>query len=372
MQDVALSWTIHSRLGDPVYLGLRVFASDAPLLAFMLVGGAVADRIDRRGILIASNLLQMTFAAVLGLLYATGRLGIVPILAMAVLTGLAQSQSAPTYQAVLTSLVPARQIPGAVALNSLQFNLSRFIGPMVAGALLAQGGAGLCFGVNVLSFVAVIVAVAGIELPATAGSSGEGFRQSLRAGFAQVRGSAVLSSLVLLGGVGSLLAFPLITYLPVLAGDVLRTGASGYSLLLSSYGAGAIAGALTTAHRGQVAGRGRLSLMAFAAHGLAALLAVLSGRQWLAMALLFLAGMCLVVAFSIVNSLVQEHAPEAYRGRILSIYGLAFRGGAPVGSLLTGVGVRALGAPATLGALAACLMAFAGLVYLRRHDLRAL
>ncbi len=110
-QDVALAWLIHTRLHDPFYLGLRAFASDAPLLTFMLLGGAVADRVDRRRVLLASNTLQMGLAAALGLLYVTGQLGIVAILVIAALTGLTQSQSAPTYQAVITSLVPARQIP---------------------------------------------------------------------------------------------------------------------------------------------------------------------------------------------------------------------------------------------------------------------
>src|SRR5216683_5397820 len=164
-QDVALAWLIHTRLHDPFYLGLRAFASDAPLLAFMLLGGAVADRVDRRRILLTSQVLQMLYAVLLGLLYWWGRLGIVAILLIAALTGLTQSQSAPTYQAVITSLVPPRQIPNAVALNSLQFNLSRAIGPAIAGLILANWGTGPCFAVNAVSFLAVIVALWRIELP---------------------------------------------------------------------------------------------------------------------------------------------------------------------------------------------------------------
>src|SRR5438128_9544287 len=172
-QDVALAWLIHTRLHDPFYLGLRAFASDAPLLTFMLLGGAVADRVDRRRILLVSNILQMALAAALGLLYATGNLGIIPILVIAALTGLTQSQSAPTYQAVITSLVPPRQIPNAVALNSLQFNLSRAIGPVIAGIILAKWGTGPCFAVNAVSFLAVIIALWRIELPPPAPSQQE-------------------------------------------------------------------------------------------------------------------------------------------------------------------------------------------------------
>ena len=372
-QDVALSWLIHVRLGDPFYLGLRAFTSDAPLIAFMLLGGAVADRVDRRRVLLASNGLQMVLAATLLALYLSGRLGIGAILAVAFLTGLTQSQSAPTYQAVLTSLVPPREIPKAVALNSLQFNLSRFIGPAVAGLLLARGGTDVCLAVNVVSFVAVIVAVARIDLPPGAGGAPkETLASSLKAGFAQMRGSPLLSLLTALGAAGSFLTFPLITYLPVIAGDVLGTGAAGYSLLLSSFGGGAIGGALFTAHRGQVPGRGRALLVAFLAYGLAALGAVLSSRQAIEMALLFVAGWALVSAFSTLNSLVQENAPDAFRGRILSIYGLAFRGGMPLGSLLAGVAVRPLGAPAVIGAFSVVLVLLAGGMFARSERLRAL
>jgi MFS family permease len=138
-QDVALSWLIHTRIGDPFYLGLRTFAAELPLIAFMLVGGAVADRVDRRRILLSSQLFQMSMAMALGILFFLDRLGIAAILIIAFLTGLAQSQSAPTYQATLTSLVPPDKIPNAVALNSLQFNLSRAIGPVIAGLLFLYG-----------------------------------------------------------------------------------------------------------------------------------------------------------------------------------------------------------------------------------------
>ncbi|HEX9187555.1 MAG TPA: MFS transporter, partial [Vicinamibacteria bacterium] len=178
IQDVALSWIIHSRMGDPFYLGLRSFAQEIPLLAFMLLGGAAADRIDRRRILLSSQLFQMSMALLLGALYLTGRLGIVAIVLVAFATGLMQSQSAPAYQAVITSLVPRDRIANAVALNSLQFNLSRAIGPVVAGLLLAHAGAGWCFAANALSFVGVILALRRVELPPPPPSGRESLGES--------------------------------------------------------------------------------------------------------------------------------------------------------------------------------------------------
>jgi predicted MFS family arabinose efflux permease len=373
-QDVALAWLIHTRIGDPFYLGLRSFVADAPLVAFMLVGGAVADRVDRRRILLTSQVLQMGFAAVLAVLYYADRLTVAPILVIAFLTGLAQSQSAPTYQAVLTTVVPPAQIPNAVALNSLQFNLSRMIGPVLAGLLLARGGMLACFVVNVVSFLAVIVAIWSIRLPAPAAppEGRESLADSLRAGFRHVKDSPRLRAFTLLAAAASFFGFPLITYLPVIAGDVLKTGAAGFSLLLSSFGAGAIVGALLTAQRGQAAGRGRLLLLGFAAYGLATIGAVQSSHQALSMALLFVAGICLVTAFSTLNSLVQENAPEALRGRVLSIFGFAFRGGLPIGALVSGLLVRDLGAPLVMTGFAAILALIAVGTLTRSTSLRSL
>lgn len=371
-QDVALSWLIHVRLGDPFYLGLRQFSQEVPLLALMLLGGAVADRVDRRRILLSSQFVQMTMAVALGLLFVFDRLGIGAIVVIAVLTGLVQSQSAPTYQAVITSLVPRERIANAVALNSLQFNLSRAIGPVIAGILLAGLGAGACFAANALSFLGVIVALWTIEFPPPFEARPESLGRSLKAGLRHVFGDDLLRSSTLLAFAASFLAFPLITYLPVIAGDVLKTGAAGYSLLLSSFGVGAIVGAVGTAHRGKSEGRGRLMLAAYAAFGAFTVGASVARWQWLTMALLVGSGFFLTTAFSTLNSLVQELAPDALRGRVLSIFGLAFRGGGPVGSLLAGVLVRSLGAPRVMAVYAAALLVVAVVLLARGTRLREL
>ena len=371
-QDVALSWLIHTRFRDPFYLGLRSFSQEAPLLAFMLLGGAVADRIDRRRILLTSQLFQMAMAVTLGLLYVTNRLGMAAIVVISLLTGLMQSQSAPTYQAVITSLVPRERIANAVALNSLQFNLSRAIGPVIAGLLLAGIGAGACFTANALSFLAVIAALWTIALPAPSPSTGESLGRSLQAGLRHVSSDPLLRAIVLLGFAASFLAFPLITYLPVIAGDVLRTGASGYSLLLTSVGLGAIVGAVGTAQRGHSAGRGRLMLLAYALFGCVTIGASLSRWQWLSMTLLVGSGFFMTTAFSTLNSLVQEMAPEGLRGRVLSIFGLAFRGGGPVGSLVAGALVRWGGAPPIMATFSAVLLLIALALLARKGRLREL
>jgi MFS family permease len=372
-QDVALSWLIQTRIGDPSYLGLRAFAAEVPLVALMLVGGAMADRVDRRVILLTSQVLQMTFAAALGVLYYLDRLTVAPILILAFLTGLTQSQSAPTYQAVLTTVVPPAQIPNAVALNSLQFNLSRMIGPAIAAMLLLRGGTLACFAVNVVSFLAVIVAIWRIDLPPPAvAARKESLGESLRAGFRHVKASPQLRTFTLLAAAASFFGFPLITYMPAIATDVLKTGVKGLSYLLSSFGAGAIVGAVALAQRGQAKGRGRLLLGGLAAFGLATVGAVQSRYQLLSMALLFVAGLCLTTGFSTLNSLVQESAPAALRGRVLSIFGFAFRGGLPFGALVSSLLVRDLGVPLVMSAFAGTLALIALATLARNAPLRSL
>ncbi len=370
-QDVALSWLIHVRFVDPFYLGLRSFSQELPLFTFMLVGGAMADRLDRRWILLSSQLFQMVMALLLALLFGVDRLGMVAIVLIAFATGLVQSQSAPTYQAVITSLVPRERIANAVALNSLQFNLSRALGPVIAGILLAGLGAGACFVANAVSFVGVIAALWTIELPPPLATP-ESLGRSLQAGLRHVFGDRLLRVATVLSFTASFLAFPLITFLPVIAGDVLKTGASGYSLLLSSVGLGAIVGAVSTAQRGKAAGRGRLMLLAYALFGAVTTGAVLSRWQWLSMALLVGSGFFLTTAFSTLNSLVQELAPDALRGRVLSIFGLAFRGGGPVGSLVAGLLVRSFGAPHVMAVYAAALLAITVVLLVRGSRLREL
>jgi MFS family permease len=369
-QDVALAWLIHTSMGDPVWLGLRTLSGELPLIAFMLVGGAAADRIDRRRILLGSQVVQMTMAALLAVLYFTDRLGIWWILGAAFVTGLAQSQSAPTYQATITSIVPAPQIPKAVALNSLQFNLSRFLGPALAGVLLARFGAGACLSVNAVSFLAVMLAIMAIRLPAAAPTS-ETLRESVKSGIRHLWADPLLRLLTFLAFAGSFLAFPLTTFLPVLADDVLKTGAAGYSMLLSSFGVGAIVGAIATAQRGHVAGRGRILLVSYAVYGACAVGALLCGRQPVAMAFLAVCGFSLVNAFSTVNSLVQEHAPAEMRGRVLSIWGLAFRSGMPVGSVMVGAAARIVPVTAILAATSAVLGVLALTLLVRSRRLRA-
>jgi predicted MFS family arabinose efflux permease len=211
----------------------------------------------------------------------------------------------------------------------------------------------------------VIIALVRMRLPARASVPQGSLRQSLADGFRHVGRTPPLAALIALAAAGSFLAFPLITYLPVIADETLRAGAAGYSLLLSSFGSGAIVGAIAAAQRGNRPGRGRLALQGFVAFSVATSLALLSRSSFLSMALLAVSGVSLVTASSTLNSLVQELAPGELRGRVVAIYGLAFRGGMPVGSVVAGLLVAPLGAPLAIGGFCLALGAVAAVLLLR-------
>lgn len=319
----------------------------------MLLGGVLADRINKKTILMASQIIQLTMALVLAALYFTGHLSIWAVVTVGFITGLAQSQSAPTYQAFLTSIVPRDVIPRAVAMNSLQFNLSRSIGPPIAAALLVALGAALCFVINAFSFLAVVAALLLIRIAkdsAPVAKGRQGVASSLFEGFRYVRQAPDIAMIVGLAGALSFFVFPLTTYLPVVADDVLGSGAAGYSMLLSAIGLGAIVGAIGTAHRGRFEGRGRFILMCFVLGPSLAAGAVLCGRQWLATILLFFYGAVQTSGSSTLNGLVQELAPEDMRGRIVALFGFTFRGGSPLGALLLGYSVTWFGPAVALSA----------------------
>ena len=352
IQDVALLWVIHTEFKNPAYLGWRQFSSELPMVAFMLLGGVLADRFNKKTILMTSQFIQLGMALVLAALYFTGHLSIWAVVTVGFITGLAQSQSAPTYQAFLTSIVPREVIPRAVAMNSLQFNLSRSIGPPIAAAELVSLGAAWCFVFNAFSFVAVVIALLLIRIPAAAPSVRvpQGVASSLKEGLVFVRKAPEIALIIGLAGAGSFFVFPLTTFLPIVADEVIGSGAGGYSMLLSAIGLGAIVGAIGTAHRGVFPGRGKFVLLCFTGGPLLAAAAVLCGRQWLATVLLFFFGILQTSGNSTMNGLVQELAPEEMRGRILSLFGFAFRGGSPLGALLLGYSVIALGPAAALSA----------------------
>jgi MFS family permease len=372
MQDVIVAWVIHQEFGNPVYLGLRSLAVNLPFLTFMAWGGVIADCRDRRRLLIASQVAQAGLMLSLSVMRSLGVLGLAQILTISVLMGLTLAQSSPTVQALLTDLVPPRQVANAVALSSLQFNLSRIVGPMIAAAALATFGVAAALAASAGILLLGAFGLWRMRAPARVSSDSGPLVASFVSGFRYLISTPPLLALAALAGTGSFLGFTLLSFLPVLADRQLGTGAWGYSALLSSFGAGAVAGALLAARLGSTPGAGRRVLVCWALTGVTNLAAVHTTSQALATALLFLSGAALTLAASTLNAVMQQSTPAAKRGRVLSLYGISLCGGTPLGSVLAGPLIRSFGITTVMGGYAVLLTATAIVLLVAPNRVRAM
>ena len=336
MQKVAQSWLVFTLTGSAFLLGFDSFLGEVPVLLFSLIGGVVADRMDRRKLLLTSQYLQMTFAVTLASLIYFDRVSVWHILLLSFLTGTVQAFGGPAYQSLIPTLVEKKDISNAIALNSIQFNLARIIGPVVAGFAFAGLGAAACFLLNGVSFLAVIFSLSSFKSRTILPESHGKLLDELRTGLSFVRRQPVLLTLSFLAFCSTFFGVPLITMLPVFAKDVFHLGPRGYSGLLSCTGVGAVIGALVVAALGNFPKKGRVALALQLFFGAMVILFSFSPALWLSLMALLLAGIALVAVFALMSSLVQLQVPESMRGRVVSIYMMAFRGGTPLGSLATG------------------------------------
>ncbi len=373
MQKVAQAWLIVTLTGasSAFYLGLDSFAGEVPILLFTLIGGVVADRRDRRHMMLVSQVVQMVVAILLAILIFTERIEIWIVLTLSFISGCAQAFGGPAYQSLIPTLVGKEHLPNAVALNSIQFNLARVIGPIVAGVALASFGMVACFGLNGISFlfvIAAILALRDIHVPPTATVS---IVEQMKDGLNYVRNSRNLKAVTLLGFIGAFLGLPLLTFLPVITRDVFQQDVGFYSRLMTFSGAGAVTGALVVAYIGKHRHIGKLLLIFLALFGTAMALFSLSRTPALSAAILFAAGALLVMCFSLTTSLAQLLAPPELRGRVVSIYMVAFRGGSPLGGLASGWLVTQVGsAPVVLMVNGLLLTAIASFFLIRGHGLK--
>jgi MFS family permease len=333
MQKVAQNWLVLTIGGSPFWLGLDAFVGELPILLLTLVGGVIADRHDRRWLLIGSQVVQLSCAFTLAALVYFDLIRIWHVLALSGLTGLGQAFGGPAFQSLLPSLVPRADLPNAIALNSIQFNLSRILGPLAASLALATAGVAACFLLNGLSFFVVIGALLALRLQGTPLAARRPLMDEMRTGLAYVRARPALLELTALGFLATFLALPLQTLLPVMAREVFNQGATGYSRLMICSGTGAVLGALVVAWRGRTPHMGRHALHVQVVVGL--LIVLFAWSRWLpaSYVLLLLTSLALIILTSTAVSLAQLAAPDEMRGRIMSIFMVAFRGGMPLGSL---------------------------------------
>jgi MFS family permease len=340
MQKYAQGLLVYDLTKSTFYLGLDDFLSQLPILLFMLIGGVVADRQDRRWLLTMSQYVQAFSAFALAVLVWTGHIHVAFIFALSFIAGCGQAFGGPAYQAMIPSLVPKRDLPNAIALNSTQFNLSRVLGPSGGAIVLATIGTAWCFFVNSLSFFLVVIALAALHLPKHIPATGRGaVAEELRGGLRYVRNSRVLFTLTVLVTVSTFLTMPVLTMLPAFANEVLTSSGrpeTRLSMLMAAQGFGAIVGALLVGIIGATNHLGRVLLGVQIALGLLIAAFALSTSLVLSLVLLFFGGIMFMGLFSISFSLVQMTVPDALRGRVVSIYMVALRGGGPIGALFAG------------------------------------
>ncbi len=372
MQQVAQAWLIFELTHSSFYLGLDYFFGQLPILLLTLIGGVVADRHNRRHVLLGSQLVQMATAFSLTAIIMFDAVRVEYILLLSLVAGIGQAFGGPAYQALIPSLVEKKDLPNAIALNSIQFNLARVFGPLLAGATLAAWGSAACFGLNGLSFLVVIVALLAMEHKHLKPTDPKPMMQELKGGLRYAKGQPAILALTVLAALTTYLGLPLLTFLPVFARDIFHGDVNRFTHMMAFSGAGAVCGALITAWLGKFRRMGLAVLITQTVFGGLLTLFALTRIGWLSNLLLFGTGATLLMTFSMTASLVQLIVPDNLRGRVMSIYMVAFRGGMPLGSLAAGYLASRSSAPLVLAVNGVLIMCVAGYFLVRSHGVREL
>ncbi len=348
MQIVAQGWLIYRLSHSAFLLALDQFLGGIPIFLFSLIGGVVADRVERRKVLLGSQWVQMFSATLLTVLVATGLVHVWHILCLSFISGFAQAFGGPAYQALIPTLVEKEDMPNAIALNSIQFNVAVMVGPALAGQALAKLGEKWCFGLNALSFLAPILSLSLITTRFLPVKTSESMFTSLKEGIKFTRKQSSMEALIVLAFCMTALAMPMRTYIPVFVKDIFRRGPETYGNLLSLMGLGSILGSLAIATAGNMRRKGLVALGALFSLGAGISAFALSKSLPFSGVVLVLVGASMMAVFATVSSLVQLITTNEMRGRVMSVYNFAFRGGMPMGNLLSGWLVPLFTAPVVL------------------------
>jgi MFS family permease len=336
MQNVAQGWLVLTLTNSAFWLGVVGFAAAIPFLIFMLFGGVIADRVDKRRLLLVTQTVMMVLAFVLAGLTYFHHIAVWGVAVLAFLNGTAMAINNPSYQAMVPKLVVREDLTNAIALNSAQFNMSRILGPTLGGYAMAAFGVAGNFFLNGLSFVAVLLALTRLKFPVEVPQRHESLFDSLISGFRYVRSIPEMFVLMCMISVSSFLSIPFLTFIPYFAKIQLGVGESGLGLLLAASGTGAVLGAITVAWKGSMRHRG--PIIAFCGAGVMAVVVVFCYSKSVALSevCMFFEGFGMIMTISAVNVAMQHLSSDAMRGRVMSIYGTAFLGFPPIGALLAG------------------------------------
>jgi len=366
MQNVAQSWLVYRLTGSSLLLGTVSFAGQIPVFPIAPLAGMVADRWNRRTIVIITQTASMILASILAALTLTNRITVWEIVVLAALLGVVNAFDIPARQSFLVEMVGREDLMNAIALNSSIFNGARIIGPAIAGILVATIGEGWCFFANAVSYIAVI---AGLFMMRISRRQAERAIKSafdhMAEGFRFVRKTAPIRALLLILGLVSLVGMPYTVLMPVFAKTVLHGDATTLGVLGSAAGIGALAGALTLASRTRVDGLGKWVWMACTSFGTFLILFSFSHHYFLSVLLLVPVGFSLMTQMGATNTLVQSMVPDRLRGRTMAVYSMMFMGMSPLGAILAGAAADKIGAPMTVALGGAC--AIAGAIAFARH-----
>jgi MFS family permease len=369
MQRVAVGWLAWELSHSGTVLGLVAFADLATTLMTGPFGGVLADRLDRRLLLTIGQSINMVLSFALAALTAGGLITVPLLILIIGLNGAVIGINQPARLALVSALVPREHLPTAVAINSLVFNLARFIGPAIAGVVILSFGTALVFFLNAFSFISFLIALNRLDLPRTdrrsAGQSQVPMFQAIAEGFRYVVSHPGIGPLLALHATMAITARPYIELLPGFADAIFDRGAGGLATLSSAVGLGAIAAGLFLAQRGSADGLARTAMLAALLIALSALGLAASPTFWAAVMAVMSGGFGMVVAGVGTQTLMQTSVDDAVRGRVLSLFGLVFRSGPAIGALIMGLASELVGLrwPLAIGAL----LGAAAFAFIWRH-----
>ena len=358
MQTTAQLWLVYKLTGSAALLGVFGFASQVPMLFLSSIGGYVGDHYDRQRSVIATQTCSMILAFALSALTLTNVIREWEVIVIAFLVGIVNAFDVPIRQAFFVQMVGKEDLPNAIALNSSIFNGARVVGPAIAGFAIAWVGEGWCFFLNGLSFVAVIVALLMMRIERTEiKPSKDSPLRSFVQGFHFAMNDPPVRAALLLLSVLSLFGLQYSVFLPIYANDILKGGARTLGLLMSSAGVGAVLGALQFAARTHY--RGLARWIAATSTTCAVCLIIFSQARffWLCTVVLFVVGFAATSQMAATNTLIQNRVPDELRSRVMAVYATMFMGVQPIGALIAGGVAKRIGAPYTLTAFGAVVLA---------------
>ena len=350
VQSIAQSWLLYRLTKSELILGLASFATHLPMLLLGLAGGVAADRFDRRKVVLVTQTLFLVQATVMAALTLTGVVQVWHVLVLAIFFGIVNAFDVPARQSLLIHMADRKDLLSAVALNSAAFNSARAVGPSLGGIAVAAVGEGLCFAINAVSFLCVLISLSMLRLPLIERSSTGDPMDHLRSGLRYAWGHHEIKAVLALCGAVTMSIAPMIVLGPFFADQIFHVGSKGLGFLMAAFGVGAVLGTLTLAHGGvATASLPRVAMHNSFGLGLALIAMAFAPNFTAGLIIMLVSGFAVFRQNAAANTFIQQTVEEEFRGRVLSLYSIMAVGMMPVGSLAAGLLAHQAGARVTVG-----------------------